>query len=136
MRPTVFALIAGLVLLSCTLTDGFAAETESPDKTATVTQFQQAVRANNKAWLAEHTRYPLNYFGSRKLVIRDQTGFLRNYSLLFGAKLRAAVLAQDPQNVFENAQGLMIGEGRTNVWIRDTGDGDVVRYQIVAINGP
>ena len=66
----------------------------------------------------------------------DKAAFLRNYALLFGAKLRAAILAQDPESVFENAQGLMIGEGRYNVWIRDTGDGDAVRYQIIAINGP
>ena len=59
-----------------------------------------------------------------------------NHALLFGAKLRAAMLAQDPESVFENAQGLMIGEGRYNVWIRDTCDGDAVRYQMTAINGP
>jgi hypothetical protein len=99
-------------------------------------RFQQAVRANDKTWLAANTGYPLSYFGHQKLVIRDKAAFLRNYALLFGAKLRAAILAQDPESVFANAQGLMIGEGRYNVWIRDTGDGDDVRYQIIATNGP
>jgi hypothetical protein len=136
MKKTALALVASLALISCGLRDGLAAETDPPDKLATVMRFQQAVRANDKTWLAAHTRYPLNYFGRRKLVIRDRVGFLRDYSLLFGAQLRAAVLAQNPQNVFENAQGLMIGEGRTNVWIRNTGDGETVRYQIIAINGP
>lgn len=137
MRTAALSLAAGLALISFGLKDGFAADTAPPEKSATVRQFQQALRASDKAWLAAHTRYPFNYFGQRKLVIRDRAGFLRNYTSLFGAKLRAAILAQDPERVFENAQGLMIGEGRYNVWIRDASDGDgASRYQIVAINGP
>ncbi len=135
MRKTALALAAGLTLISWSLKNGFAAEADPPDKPAIVKQFQQAVRADNKAWLAANTRFPLSCFGHHKLVIRDKAAFLRNYALVFGAKLRAAVLAQDPESVFENAQGLMIGEGRYNIWIRDTGDGDAVRYQIIAING-
>jgi hypothetical protein len=136
MEKGALTLAAGLALISSSLREGFAAETDLPDKPATVMRFQQAVRANDKAWLAAHTRYPLSYFGHQKLVIPDNAAFLRNYALLFGAKLRAAMLAQDPESVFENAQGLMIGEGRYNVWIRDTGDGDAICYQIIAINGP
>ena len=136
MRKGALTLVAGLALISSSLTKGFAAETDLPDKPATVMRFQQAVRANDKTWLAANTRYPLSYFGHQKLVIRDKAAFLRNYALLFGAKLRAAILAQDPESVFENAQGLMIGEGRYNIWIRDTCDRDAVRYQIIAINGP
>ena len=134
-RPAI-ALVASIALIWCCLKDGFAAEADPPDKPTVVMQFQQAVRANDEVWLAAHARYPLNYFGRRKLVIRDKAGFLRNYPSLFSGKLRAAVLAQDPERVFENAQGLMIGEGRYNVWIRDTGEGDTIRYQIIAINGP
>ena len=136
MTKAALALLAGLALISSSPKDGFAVEAGPPDKPATVTQFQQAVRANDKAWLAANTRYPLSYFGRRKLVVRDKTAFLRNYPLLFRKELRTAILAQNPESVFENAQGLMIGEGRYNVWIRDPGDGDTFRYQIVAINGP
>jgi hypothetical protein len=74
-------------------------------------------------------------FRARKTRHPRKTAFVHNYTLLFGAKLRAAILAQDPANVFENWQGLMVGEGRYNVWVRDTGDGGASRYQIVAING-
>jgi hypothetical protein len=102
---------------------GLAAEAEVPAKQAMVMQVQQAVRANNKAWLAAHARYPLNYFGSRKFVIRDKAAFVRSYPAVFGTTLRSAILAQDPESVFENWQGLMIGEGRYNAWIRDLGDG-------------
>jgi hypothetical protein len=124
-----------LTLISFGLKDSFAAEADVPEKQVIVMQLQQAVRANDKAWLAAHTRYPLSYFGRGKRVIRSKASFIRNYALLFGAKLRAAILAQDPANVFENWQGLMVGEGRYNIWVRDTADGELARYRIVTING-
>jgi hypothetical protein len=136
MRKGSFALTVGLALISLGLNDSFAAAAGLPEKQVIVMHLQQAVRANDKTWLAAHTRYPLSYFGRAKLVIRDKAAFVRKYALLFGAKLRAAVLAQDPANVLENWQGLMVGEGRYNVWVRDTADGAPARYRIIAINGP
>jgi hypothetical protein len=128
-------LTLGLAAIAFSLKDSFAAEADLPEKQTIVLQLQQAVRADDKAWLAAHTRYPLSYFGRGNRVIGGKAAFIRNYALLFGAKLRAAILAQDPATVFENWQGLMVGEGRYNVWVRDTSDGGASRYQIVAING-
>jgi hypothetical protein len=130
------ALTIGLALLAFGLNNSFAAAAGLPEKQTIVMQLQQAVRANDKAWLAAHTKYPLSYFGRGKRIIRDKAAFIRNYALLFGAKLRAAILAQDPANVFENWRGLMVGDGRYNVWVRDTADGEPARYRIIAINGP
>jgi hypothetical protein len=135
MSKEALALAAGLALIAFGLKDGFAAEARLPEKQAIVMQLQQAVRANDRTWLAAHTRYPLSYFSRGKRVIRGNAAFIRNNALLLGAKLRAAILAQDPANVFENWQGLMVGEGRYNVWLRDTADGEPARYRIVAING-
>jgi hypothetical protein len=134
MRAAALALVGGLALITCGLNHGSAAEPEVPAKQAMVIRVQHAVRDNDKAWLAAHTRYPLNYFGRHKLVIRDLAAFLRNYSLLFGAALRSAVMAQEPESVFENWQGVMIGAGLYNIWIRNNGDA-ARPYQIVAING-
>jgi hypothetical protein len=134
MRGAITLTVA-LALIAFGLKDSFAAEADLPEKPVIVMQLQQAVRANDKAWLAAHTRYPLSYFGSGKRIIRDKAAFIHNYALLFGAKLRAAILAQNPANVFENWQGLMVGEGRYNVWVRDASDGGASHYQIVAING-
>ena len=128
-------LVVCLALISFGPKYSFAAGAGPPEKQTIVIQLQQAVRANDKAWLAAHTKYPLRYFGRRKGIVRDKAAFIRNFALLFGAKLRAAILAQDPANVFENWQGLMVGEGRYNVWLRDTADGEPARYRIVAING-
>jgi hypothetical protein len=55
-------------------------------------QLQQAVHSNDKAWLADHARYPVSYFGRRKFLIRNKSSFINNYSSLLGTKLRAAVL--------------------------------------------
>jgi hypothetical protein len=120
MRRGAITPAVALALFALGLNDSFAAETDLPEKQVIVVQLQQAVRANDKAWLAAHARYPLSYFGRGKRVIRGKAAFIRNYASLSGAKLRAAILAQDPANVFENWQGLMIGEGRYNVWVRDT----------------
>ncbi len=105
-----------------------------PIKQTFVAALQQAVRANDKGWLADHTRYPLAYYGRRKIPIQNKASFVKNYSTIIGAKLRAAVLAQDPENVFENWQGLMVGDGSYNIWVRNAGDGLNERYQIITIN--
>jgi len=129
------ALVAALFLAAAGRTA--AAESDVPLKQAFVTQLQQAVRTNDKVWLAEHARYPLKSFGSRQSSIRNKQSFIKSYASLIGTKLRAAVLAQDPANAFENWQGLMIGGGSYNIWIRNAGDGTNERYQIVTINnGP
>ena len=128
------ALVAALFLA---VGPAVAAESDVPLKQAFVTQLQQAVRTNDKVWLAEHASYPLKSFGSRQPSIRNKQSFIKSYASLIGTKLRAAVLAQDPANVFENWQGLMIGGGSYNIWIRNAGDGTNERYQIVTINnGP
>jgi hypothetical protein len=44
------------------------------------------------------------------------------------------VLAQDPENVFENWQGLMVGDGSYSIWVHNEGDGLDERYFIVTIN--
>ena len=124
-------LAASIVLL---LMQPARAEDEIPKKQAFVIALQQAVRANDKNWLAEHTRYPLRYYGHRKISINNKTAFLKNYSAIIGKKLRDFVLAQDPANVFENWQGMMVGDGSYNIWVRNEGEDLDPRYLIVTIN--
>lgn len=124
-------LAAGLALLLMTAA---RADDEIPKKQAFVVALQQAIRANDKSWLAEHTRYPLRYYGHRKIPINNKAAFLKNYPTIIGAKLRGFVLAQDPENVFENWQGLMVGDGSYNIWIRNEGEDLNERYLIITIN--
>lgn len=124
-------LTAGLVLL---LTTAGRADDDIPKKQIFVTALQQAIRTDDKTWLAEHTRYPLRYNGDRKRPIRNKAAFVKNYSAIIGVKLRAFVLAQDPENVFENWQGMMVGDGSYNIWVHNEGDGLDERYLIITIN--
>jgi hypothetical protein len=99
-----------------------------------VAALQNAVRADDKNWLADHMSYPVNYFGKRKVVIRNRAAFIGNYSAFLSPKLRASVLAQDPASVFENWQGVMIGGGNQNIWVTRVGDAENAPYQIITIN--
>ena len=129
-------MIVCLALLSIAAGQAGAAEAEPdvPLKQAFVSELQKAVRTNDKNWLAGHIRYPLRYYGRQTTLIRTKSFFVRNYSSLVVPKLRVAVLAQNPARVFENWQGMMVGDGSYNIWIRNSGDGLHERYQIITIN--
>ena len=108
---------------------------DMPMKEAFVVALQQAIRTGDKAWLADHTRYPLRYNGRSKISVQNKASFFRNYQTIIGDKLRAAVLAQDPKNVFENWQGMMVGEGTYNIWVRGAGESGLnPRYEAITIN--
>lgn len=110
------------------------AEEAAPPKQTFLRDLQQALRNDDRGWIADHLRYPLRHHGRVANVIRNRSDFVRNYAGLISDRLRAAVLAQQPDKVFENWQGLMIGDGTHNMWVRDTASGDVARFRIVTIN--
>jgi hypothetical protein len=126
-----FCLAAGLAFLLATEA---RADDDIPKKQTFVIALQNAVRANDKTWLAEHTRYPLRYYGHRKIPIDNKAAFLKNFPKLIGSKLRGFVLAQDPANVFENWQGMMVGDGSFNIWVRNESEDLDPRYLIITIN--
>jgi hypothetical protein len=127
-----------LLLVVMTAGHGLAQEARipvvAPAKPAVVRDLQRAVREHDRAWLADRMRYPLRYHGRMVAVIRNRSDFLRNYDSFVSERLRTAILTQDPDRVFENWQGMMVGDGTHNMWLRERGDGDAARYEIVAIN--
>lgn len=128
------AIVCLLGSLACA-TSAIAEERDVPIKQKFVVQLKEAIRTNDKAWLADHARFPLRYFGRTTKQIADKASFIRHYPALIGDKLRAGILAQDPERVFENYQGLMIGDGPINIWVRQRGDdglSDV--FDIITIN--
>lgn len=127
-------LLAFLLLLSVPAMQPADAQQQQPQKQAFVIDLQKALRANDQIWLADHMRFPVRHNTSRKALIRSKTAFLKNYSAIISAKLQADVLAQDPANVFENWQGMMIGSGSRNIWVREFGEGADKHYGIVTIN--
>jgi hypothetical protein len=127
-------IIACAALLGVVATPVCAQKGDASAKQKFVVALQNAIRADDKNWLADHMSYPVNYFGKQKVVIRSKTSFINNYASFVTPKLRASVLAQDPADVFENWQGAMIGGGNENIWITQVGDSDNAPYQIITIN--
>ena len=123
-----------LSLLLCLFAGNAHAQSEAAPKFAFVRELQKAIRADNRAWLADHIQYPLRHHGRMATVIRDRSDFVRNYATIVSERLRRAILAQEPDKVFENWQGVMVGDGSHNMWLRESGEGDNFRYEIVTIN--
>jgi hypothetical protein len=114
-----------------------AADQSSPDQTF-LANLQKALRTNDANWLADHVHYPASYYGvksgSKGTKIQNKAWFISHYPQLIGPKLRAVVLAQDPDQLFHNYQGIMIGSD-PNIWFNNFGDGpDNIRYEIITIN--
>lgn len=126
--------LAAALLLFAVAGDDTRAQTDAPAKPAVVRDLQRALRNHDRAWLADRIRYPLRYHGRSVAVIRNRSDFLRDYDSVVSDRLRNAILTQDPDRVFENWQGMMVGEGTHNMWLRERGEGETVRYEIVTIN--
>ena len=102
-----------------------------------VIELQNAIRNDDKDWLADHLHLPVNYFGKTKEVIGSKDWFLKHYATVIGPELKANILKQDPETYFKNYQGVMVGDGGRNIWLDDFGDeGAAVpaRFEIITIN--
>jgi hypothetical protein len=124
----------GLGLCLATGVVAHADDRNVPPKQAFVVELQRAMRSDDKAWIADHLHLPVRYFGATRTTITSKAWFISHYPKLIGPKLRAIVLAQDPEKIFENAQGMMIGDA-PSIWFRDEGEGpDDHRFGIITIN--
>ncbi len=80
---------------------------------------QQAIRQNDMGWLGAHLDYPVTIRGKRRTVLKTRDSFAKFDPALIGPRLRADILAQRPEDLSSNWQGMMIGSGQHNVWVRD-----------------
>ena len=127
-------LAGALVVLIAIGADAALAEPASNPKSALVAELQGAVRTDDKAWLAAHLHYPVRYDGRKDELIRSKAWFNKHYAIVIGPELKAALLAQDPEDIFENWQGIMVGEGSRNIWLRNFGADTEPKYEIITIN--
>jgi hypothetical protein len=115
-----------------------AAVTKPVDPTPPfIIELQNAIRNDDKTWLADHLHLPVNYFSKTKQVISSKDWFLKHYATVIGPELKANVLKQDPEKYFKNYQGVMVGDGGRNIWLDDFGDegaGVPARFEIITIN--
>ena len=127
-------LAGALVVLIAIGADAALAEPASNPKSALVAELQGAVRTDDKTWLAAHLHYPVRYYGRKDELIRSKAWFNKHYAIVIGPELKAALLAQDPEDIFENWQGIMVGEGSRNIWLRNFGADTEPKYEIITIN--
>jgi hypothetical protein len=111
-----------------------ASAQDIPVKQKFVAELQAAVRAGDIDWIADHMRFPVRYFGRENILIHNRLQFVRNQKSFLSRQVREAVLAQNSVQVFQNWQGIMVGTGSHNIWVRNTGEGANERYQIITIN--
>lgn len=97
---------------------------------------QQAVRTNNKTWIAQHVQYPfVARIGPKKTInIKYQNQFIQNYDKIFSASYKKAVLNSCTCNLFANGNGVMLGSGE--IWIYQKPESTEQSYDfvIIAIN--
>jgi hypothetical protein len=127
-------LASAIALLIAIDADAALAESASNPKSALVAELQEAVRTDDRAWLAAHLHFPVRYYGRKDELIRSKAWFNKHYAIVIGPELKAANLAQDPEDIFENWQGIMVGEGSRNIWLRNFGADTELKYEIITIN--
>lgn len=98
---------------------------------ATFNNVKALVAKNNKAAVANYVKYPLTVYcpHNKKLVIKNKTDFIRNYSKIFTPKVKKALLNQKVQNTFVNHSGVCVNNGE--LWFGAIGKG---KYGIISVN--
>ncbi len=77
---------------------------------------QKNLKDNAINAIAAEVNYPLRMNGNGSTtMIKNNKDFVKNFTTIFTDNVRNAVLQQDPNKLFANYQGVMIGNGQ--VWI-------------------
>lgn len=129
MKSLAIALLAGAI--ACLAGSAYAGPRE-----IFLTHLQQAIRQNDMGWIGSHLSFPVTIRGKHRLVLRSRQAFTNFDPALIGPTLRAAVLAEKPDDLFLNWQGMMIGSGQHNLWVCDvSADPSKPDYRIFAMMG-
>jgi hypothetical protein len=82
-------------------------------------KLQAALRENDRRAIIKLVGLPLRVnFESGAEVYRDRQSVVRDFDRIFTARVREAVLGQQPGSLFERDQGAMVGNGQ--LWFRKT----------------
>ncbi len=109
-------------------------------------KIKAAVENDNREWIADQIDFPLQWDvdPKRKSELIDKSKFIENYELIVDARLRRAISEQNPEDLFKNWMGIMVGRGE--VWfmqvsavkltyrIRKIGDCHQGKVEITAVN--
>lgn len=107
----------------------------SPEDQAARVEFlaklQTAVAAGDKNAVAGMVSFPMRWHhGMKAGSVRNRSAFLKSYVQLFDQKVRDAIAAQKPEELFVRDQGTMIGNGQ--VWFEQVGKSKL--FRIITIN--
>lgn len=81
-----------------------------------VAALQEAIRSQDAAGVAALARYPLRTdVGGRVRLVPTAAALIAQYGLLMTPEIAAAVLDQPWDDLFVNAQGVMLGNGQ--IWL-------------------
>ena len=90
-----------------------------------------AVHEENKKKMGSMILYPLSVAmgsGEKELEIRNSDQFLLAYRTVISPRIRKVLESQDPECLFANREGIMVGRGE--VWFRLQSDG---KFKIISI---
>jgi hypothetical protein len=108
---TILVLAAQQALAGQTRSDGLS----ESEVTAFVAALQAAVRAEKPAAVADLVVFPLRVNKPpQTMFVKSRGEFVRSYAKIFTPGVRAAILQQNPAELFHNWQGFMIGDGQ--IW--------------------
>jgi hypothetical protein len=98
-----------------------------------IIKLQNIVRAGDKVGLAGMISYPLrinkgkmvgSHYTIVRTVVKTKQQFINNYGNIITEKVKSAILNQDPNDVFQNYQGAMLGSG--DVWMNTYENGPLI----------
>lgn len=79
-------------------------------------RLQMDVAQGNQAKVAAFVAYPLHvYTGGKKQTIANAQAFVQHYNAIMTTKVKAAIAAQQVNQLFVNSEGVMVGNGE--VWL-------------------
>lgn len=99
-------------------------------------QVKNAILKGDKNWIANHTKYPIKVKLSQiKLdIIKTKQQLIENFDQIFSPEYKEKLTPLRTYNLFNNYQGVMLGNGQ--IWMNNTpkSTDNNPEYQIITIN--
>jgi hypothetical protein len=90
---------------------------------------------SDKEWIANHINYPLKttLFKGKAITIKNKKQLIDNFDQIFHQEFKDKIKSLCVCNMFNNYQGVMLGDGQ--IWInnRPNSTDDTFNYIITAI---
>jgi hypothetical protein len=139
-------LIRTLILIGCIVCPNYlfgqstgAIRPDTPQAQAFFSHLQQLLKANDRAGISSHVKYPLlTGLHGKKTYIRNRSEFLRHFDEIFDTGIRCAILGSTEKDVWGNSHGFTIEYGGNigRIWFdgfRATNETDYT-YRLMTVN--